>query len=331
MPVPLPSVAAPWPRESVFDPFTPMLHQGWKTATSMVFRRLWLASRRRPTLVSGSTLVTCVGPTSRTLLLSLLAVGGATLSACDEQYADAIVAEPPGSAGSVSVFPGPSGSGGAAPERPDPDGGPPVMGDTLCLPCASSLDCKGRDDLCLFIGGEPRCGRACSGERDCPSDYDCERVSTDPDDERQCVPELASCRASPASLGEMRAYVRDVVNDVRERRGLEPLRASACLDEIGQEAVAELAIEGTVNTKFNRECADFIPYCDCDWRQESQAFVPLDSSTWQDAVEYPFDRAAQSDPNGSFFRNVVSDEWERIGVGVMLDYDYLRISLEFAP
>ena len=270
--------------------------------------------------------------TSRPLVVLLLIAAGATvLGACDEQYADAVVKEPVGSSGSVSVIPDPTGAGGARPDPPDPNTGPPVTEDTLCLPCSSHVDCEGRDDLCLFIGGEPRCGRACAGEHDCPSDYDCERVSDDPDDQRQCIPEAASCRESPASIGEVRAYVRDVVNEVRERRGLEPLRGSACLDDIGQEAVAELAIEGTVNTKFNRECANFIPYCDCDWSQESQAFVNLDSRTWEEAVEYPFERAAESDPDGSFFRNVVSDEWERVGVGVMLDYDYLRISLEFAP
>lgn len=273
-----------------------------------------------------------VSRTSRALpVLFLLAAGGAALGACEEQYADAVVSEPMGSSGSVSVIPDPPGAGGAGNEPSDPNEGPPVSEDTLCLPCSSHLDCEGRDDLCLFIGGEPRCGRACAGEHDCPSDYDCERVSDDPADERQCVPEAASCRESPASLGEMRAYVRDVVNDVRERRGLEPLRGSACLDEIGQQAVAELAVEGTVNTKFNRECVNFIPYCDCDWRGESQAFVNLDSRTWEEAVEYPFERAAQSDPDGSFFRNVVSDDWERVGIGVLLDYDYLRISLEFAP
>lgn len=296
------------------------------------FRCLWLASRRRPTLVGGITPVNSVQRTSRPLVvLSLIAAGATVLGACDEQYADAVVKEPVGSSGSVSVIPDPTGAGGARPDPPDPNTGPPVTEDTLCLPCSSHVDCEGRDDLCLFIGGEPRCGRACAGEHDCPSDYDCERVSDDPDDQRQCIPEAASCRESPASIGEMRAFVRDVVNDVRERRGLEPLRGSACLDDIGQEAVAELAIEGTVNTKFNRECANFIPYCDCDWRQESQAFVNLDSRTWEEAVEYPFERAAESDPDGSFFRNVVSDEWERVGVGVMLDYDYLRISLEFAP
>lgn len=270
-------------------------------------------------------------PTSRALLvLALIAPATPGLGACDAQYADAVVSEPTGSSGSVSVFPEvPTAAGGASHELPDPDEGGPDMDNTLCLPCSSHLDCKGREDLCLFIGGEPRCGRACVGEHDCPSDYDCMRVS--PEDERQCVPEAGSCRESPASIGEMRAYVRAVLNDVRERRGLDPLRESSCLDEIGQEAVAEFETEGILNTKFNRECANFIPYCDCDWRQESQAFVNLDSLTWEEAVEYPFERAAQSDPDGSFFRNVVSDDWERVGIGVLLDDDDLRISLEFGP
>lgn len=272
------------------------------------------------------------GRTSRALAAhSVVAVACAGLGACDEQYADAVVEPPAGASGSVSVLPDPPGEGGAGNEPLEPGAGPPGTEDTLCLPCSSRLDCEGRDDLCLFIDGEPRCGRECSGERDCPSDYDCMRVSLDPDDERQCVPELGSCREVPASLEEMRAYVRAVLNDVRERRGLDPLRPSDCLDDIGQEAVAELVTEGTFNTKFNRECANFIPYCDCDWRAEGQAFAEIDQRTWQEAVDFPFERAAQSDPDGSFFRNVVSDEWERLGIGVLFDEDYLRISLEFAP
>lgn len=263
------------------------------------------------------------------VLLSLPCVGTTGLGGCSEQYADAVVAK--GTSGSVSVFPDDvRGAGGADNELPDPDDWPPAV-DTLCQPCRSSLDCEGDDDLCLSIGGEPRCGRECSGEHDCPSDYDCMVVSPDPDDERQCVPEAGSCRQAPASLDEMRDEVLDVLNDQRTRRGLDPLRESDCLNDIGQEAVAEFVTEGTFRTKFNRECANFIPYCECDWREESQAFVSIEMRTWQEAVEYPFERAAQFDPDGSFFRNVVSDEWERVGVGVTLDFDYLRISLEFAP
>jgi hypothetical protein len=125
--------------------------------------------------------------------------------------------------------------------------------------------------------------------------------------------------------------VRAVLNDVREQRGLPSLRSSDCLDEIGQQAVAELETEGTFKTKYNRECANLVPNCLCDWREESQAFVRIDEGGWQAAVRYPFERAAQLDPDGTFFRNVVSDEWERVGVGVLLDDDYLRVSLEFAP
>ncbi|HEU5076092.1 MAG TPA: hypothetical protein VFU02_17990, partial [Polyangiaceae bacterium] len=236
-----------------------------------------------------------VGRTSRALVAhGAVALACAGLGGCDEQYADAVVEPPPGASGSVSVLPDPEGEGGAGNEPLDPDAGSSGTEDTLCLPCSSRFDCEGHDDLCLFIGGEPRCGRECSSEYDCPSDYDCVRVSPDPDDERQCVPEVGSCREVPASLEEMRAYVRAVLNDVRDRRGLDSLRESDCLDEIGQQAVVELVTEGTPNTKFNRECADFIPYCDCDWRAESQAFIEIDQRTWEEAVEFPFDRAAQS-------------------------------------
>ena len=222
-----------------------------------------------------------------------LGVVMSVISACSEQYADAVVAEPSASSGgSVSIVPGVTGAGGAGNEFGD--------------------------------DGEAHCGQACESERDCPSDYDCFRIG----DDWQCVPESGSC--GPLR-DEMRDYVRTVLNDLRERRGLPALRSSECLDEIGQQAVTELETEGTFNTKFNRECASFVPNCLCDWREESQAFVRVYDGSWQDAVRYPFERAAQSDPDGTFFRNVVSDEWERVGVGVLLDNDYLRVSLEFAP
>lgn len=259
----------------------------------------------------------------------VLSAAVGVFGACSEQYADAVVAEPgTSSGGSISLFPTFPGAGGVGNEFGDADSW--GLEDTLCLPCSASLNCGGHD-LCLNIDGEARCGQECESERDCPSDYDCVEISTGLGDAWQCVPESGSCRESRPSVDEMRAYVGTVLNELRERRGLPALRSSDCLDEIGQQAVAELETEGTFKTKFNRECANLVPNCDCDWREESQAFVSVEERTWQEAVRYPFDRAAQSDPDGSFFRNVVSDEWKRVGVGVLVDYDYLRVSLEFAP
>jgi len=262
----------------------------------------------------------------------VLSAAVAVIGACSEQYADAVVAEPEtSSGGSISLFPTFPGAGGVGNEFGDSEFWDQEGVAALCQPCGSSSNCGGKGDLCLNIGGEARCGQECESERDCPSDYDCVEINTGLGDDWQCVPESGSCRESRPSVDEMRAYVRTVLNELRERRGLPALRSSDCLDEIGQEAVAELETEGTFRTKFNRECANLVPNCDCDWREESQAFVSVEVRTWHEAVEYPFERAAQSDPDGTFFRNVVSDEWERVGVGLLLDYDYLRVSLEFAP
>ena len=57
----------------------------------------------------------------------------------------------------------------------------------------------------------------------------------------------------------------------------------------------------------------------------------VESRTWQEAIEYPFERGAEIDPSSNFFNNVVESDWERAGVGVALDRDYLRFSVEFAP
>lgn len=274
-------------------------------------------------------------PLPRLAVLSTLSLGLATTlwaAACSDQYADPIVAPDSGTGGTFNGFRPTFGQAGAADFPDDPDGGwgtNPYA--TLCQSCSSNADCGGRDDLCLFVHDEGRCGKACFSERDCPRDYDCVAVPIGPGTTWQCVPDNTSCSDLVPSLDELRAYLFGVVNDTRERRGLEPLQGDDCLEGLGQEAVGELETEGTFKTKFNRECADVIPKCECNWREESQAFVSMTSRTWQEAAQYPFDRAAEFDPNGNFFRNVVSSEWGQIGIGVLLDADYLRFSLEFAP
>lgn len=272
----------------------------------------------------------------RLAFVSALALGAVTTllaGACSDQYADPIVApSDSGSGGTFNPFGSTYGQGGAGDFPYDPDGnwgGDPY--ETLCHPCDSHADCGGRDDLCLFGHDEARCGKACFGERDCPRDYDCEAIPLGAGTSWQCVPDNANCSDLVPTLEQLRAYLLDVVNDTRDRRDLEALEIDDCLEGVGQAAVVEIETEGTFKTKFNRECAARIPDCDCGWREESQAFVSVADRTWREAANYPFDRAAEYDPDGNFFRNVVSTEWTRVGIGVLLDDDYLRFSLEFAP
>jgi hypothetical protein len=264
---------------------------------------------------------------------SILAL--AMLVACGERYADVVVKEEvdlttDGGAGAPPS--GATGSGGGfAFDRED------SLQD-LCDRCSRSSQCGGPGDLCLEVpfSDDGYCGMSCNRDSDCPPDYECIDVGG-PGDWEQCVPESRSCLDLISDPGEdptteqLRAYVFEVVNDVREERGVELLQGDPCLERIGQEAVRELETEGTFKTKFNRECGEQVPNCECHWQEESQAFIEMVGRTWQEAIRYPFDRAAETNPGGSFFRNVVSDEWTRIGIGIDLDRDYLRFSLEFAP
>lgn len=272
-------------------------------------------------------------PTTLSMLATLVAIAVGLGGGCDNRYADAVVYIGDGeSSGGIDVY---SGAGGADPYDDDDGDGWDDRGIyTLCHPCDSHRDCGAYGDLCLYIRGDARCGMACESDRDCPRGYECVHIDEDFEDIEQCVPQQASCSelVDSPSLEDMQAYILEVINELRTSRGLEPLELDLeCLSMIGQEAVLELETEGTFKTKFTRECADQVPNCACGWQEESQAFVNLFQRTWREAVVYPFERAGRTDPEGGFFRNVVSAEWRRIGIGALVDEDYLRFSLEFAP
>lgn len=259
--------------------------------------------------------------------LRMLLCGGLSLAvlpmACEEQHADAVVFV--GSDSGVNIFGGRDGAAGAGfDDGPDED-------DTLCRPCDEHSDCGKRGDLCLEIWNEYRCGQDCDGDWDCPPEYDCVRVQG-LDDKRQCVPDHVSCsQLLGPELSELRSFIFDLVNDIRKSRGLYELRWSGdCLGALAQEAVEEYRDFGNQGTKFWRECASRIPNCECNWQGESQAFVRLGSHGWQNALEDYFD-GASSDPDRPFFNNVVSRDWEWIGIGGLADEDYVLISLDFAP
>ena len=271
----------------------------------------------------------------RLAALTAIAAGYAcVVGACNEQYADAVVRgesngerRNPTGFGSGSVG-GVGGAAGAA-STGTFEGAPGLQ--TLCQACQSDRDCGGFGDLCLIVNGERHCAMSCGSQRDCPFNYDCVDVVSGPEDTWQCLPEDGGCPGYGPTLDEMRAYILGIVNEARERRGLELLRTNSCLTDLGQEAVLELETETRLSTKFNRECGRSIPMCECDWRAESQAFPSMARRTWQEAARYPFDSAAQGNPEDPFFTNVVSSEWGHVGIGVLLDTDYLWFSLEFAP
>ena len=267
-------------------------------------------------------------------MLALLLCAATGLSgACDSRYADAVVyvGEERGSGG-IDVY---TGAGGANPYDDDDGEGWDDYGvHTLCRPCDSHRDCGVYGDLCLYIRGEARCGMACDTDRDCPQGYQCIHVDEDFDDIEQCVPEEASCSdlVQWPSLEDMQIYIFEAINELRASRGLEALELDLeCLSVIAQEAVWELETESTPGTKFTRECAGQVPNCACGWQEESQAFPKLSHRSWQEAVVETLEGQAESAPEGRFFSNIVSREWRRVGIGALLDEDYLLFSLEFAP
>jgi hypothetical protein len=71
--------------------------------------------------------------------------------------------------------------------------------DDLCRKCSTDDECGAPEDLCLDIGVEEQryCGIACTAQKDCPTDYECEAVADG--GASQCAPASGSC----ICLGEL--------------------------------------------------------------------------------------------------------------------------------
>ena len=67
----------------------------------------------------------------------------------------------------------------------------------LCEPCSADVQCGGQNDLCVVMGGEPRCMRGCNGDSDCSEEgYYCSfgnMTSVDNASARQCIPNDFMC------------------------------------------------------------------------------------------------------------------------------------------
>jgi hypothetical protein len=214
------------------------------------------------------------------------------------------------------------GEGGAAPQTPDAGVA------TLCEPCDSHEKCGDAFDRCVGLDNRWYCAMACGYDGACPDGYHCRDVIEGPQDSWQCVPERNACGAS-STPDEMRAYALQVVNELRNRRNLDPLKMTECLNMIGQDSVVEYEAQRTPFTKFNRECKKLIPNCDCGWQAEHPGVPGINFRTWQEAILEHIEAAA-ADPE-STGANVVSQEWDEIGIGVLLREDNVWLTLEFAP
>lgn len=66
---------------------------------------------------------------------------------------------------------------------------------SLCSPCNTDNDCGERGAMCVTFGGasDAFCGRACEGNRDCPSGYSCVNANGS----GQCVPSVGECGDGP--------------------------------------------------------------------------------------------------------------------------------------
>lgn len=263
---------------------------------------------------------------------TLLASAVLVMSSCSEQYADVVILDPDEGQGA-------SNSGGEPFDDSEPgtsvDTNDPGLAD-LCQPCDMNGDCGGNNDICLVLSWlDGFCGMDCNRDADCPIGYQCTNLLISPD-LQQCTPASGSCAdpypgidLDPPSNSELRLYVLDLMNEMREAENIDPLRSDDCLDDVATEALDDLERTMDEGYKFRRECEDQIPSCRCNWQADSQVSVPLQGFTsWQQAVERPFERAY--DP-GSTFHEVYDEDWTRVGVAVDFDRDYVHISVEFAP
>jgi hypothetical protein len=215
---------------------------------------------------------------------------------------------------------GPGGSGGVS----DPWGG-------LCSPCDSGRECGDHDDYCVELSDHERfCGRDCFEGDGCPFGYSCERVSDQGDG--QCLPVTGNCRhvalkATP-TLSALREAALEAVNDVRMRYGLNRLGLDICLNVVAQESVEELAATRDTLGKFERECDGGGP-CECDWAGEAEGVVAAFDLRWEDVVELSIEQHFSDSANGNYVRTLLSPEFERLGVGVILSGDEGYSALSF--
>jgi hypothetical protein len=257
----------------------------------------------------------------RALVKSLFVSGMiAIFASCSERTGEPVVwVGPPlddttGSGGAWAGegnAPVPSGAGGR-----DPWGG-------LCAPCVSGRECGGRNDYCVALNEHERfCGRDCFQGGGCPTGYLCERVRSE--GEPQCVPVTGNCRHIPLKAtptpSELREAALDVVNDVRARYGLRRLGLDLCLNVVAQESAEELAGTRDLRGKFERECAGN-DHCECDWAGEAEGMVAAFDLRWEDVVERSIEEHLSESPNGRYVRTLLSPDFKRLGVGVVLSGD----------
>ncbi len=246
-------------------------------------------------------------------------------AACSERAGEPVVwVGPPLDGAGGSPAGGDGNLPGAGGEGQDPFGG-------LCSPCDSGRQCGDRDDYCVELTEhEFFCGRDCFEGDGCPRGYSCERVSEQ--GYTQCVPVTGNCRhvalkATPTKAA-LREAALDAVNDVRSRYGLPPLGLDICLNVVAQESAEELAGTRDLLGKFERECEDE-EHCECDWAGQAEGMVAAFDLRWEDVVERSIDEHLMQAPNGGYVRTLLSPDFERLGVGVVLSGDEGFSALSF--
>lgn len=216
-----------------------------------------------------------------------------------------------------------AGAGGQSGNDGDPWGG-------LCSPCRRGRECGGRSDRCVELDDEERvCAQHCSDDDDCPFGYSCERVGFG---SHQCLPVTGNCRhitlKRAPTTAKLREAALDAVNEVRRRYGLNPLGLDICLNLLAQASVEEFALRREAYVKFKRECGDG-EHCECDWVGQAEARVAAFDLRWEDVVKLSIEEHRERSPRGSYLRTILTPEFTRLGVGVILSGDEGFSALSF--
>ena len=104
-------------------------------------------------------------------------------------------------------------------------------GQGLCESCSTDAQCGGPNDTCFLVGGDPHCGRACSGG-DCDAGYECSAAditSIDGKASRQCVPTSQSCGGQTTTCTDDMYEDNDDVSQVMSTPPLMPGSISAVM------------------------------------------------------------------------------------------------------
>lgn len=92
-----------------------------------------------------------------------------------------------------------------------------------CATCSSDTQCGGANDDCIIVAGDKVCGKACTGDGDCPASHDCSPsgvVSVGGKTSKQCIPTAGKCGSTTPTCTDDNQEDNDTLTQVKTKPGL---------------------------------------------------------------------------------------------------------------